>query len=90
MAGFDPDNSVALSGSSFGELHPNTARNIVRCNGSETNISECPSPTFQPDCHKQQIAGVICEYDTAADNITLVGGNSTSEGNVLLNGKPIW
>merc|ERR1712066_679528 len=40
-------------------------------------------------CHSSVLAGVICEYDTAASNITLVGGNSTNEGNVLVNGKPI-
>ena len=27
---------------------------------------------------------------SVTDNITLVGGGSNKEGNVLLNGKPIW
>ena len=27
---------------------------------------------------------------SVANNITLVGGGSNKEGNVLLNGKPIW
>ena len=27
---------------------------------------------------------------TTAGNITLIGGNKTNEGNVLINGHPIW
>ena len=27
---------------------------------------------------------------SVSNNITLVGGGSNKEGNVLLNGKPIW
>ena len=88
MAGYDPDNSVALFGSSFGELYPNIAMNHVRCKGSETNITDCPSSNYKW-CSSSALAGVRCEYDTAADNITLVGGNSTNEGNVMVNGKPI-
>jgi len=88
MAGYDPDNSVALTGSSFGNLYPNVAMNYVRCKGSERNISDCPSSTSNW-CYEYYLAGVRCEYDTTADNITLVGGNSTNEGNVLVNGKPI-
>ena len=88
MAGFNPQNSVAIQRPSFTKVYANAAMSYVKCNGSESNLSDCPHSTST--CSNFNVAGVKCEYDTNVNKVTLVGGNSTSEGNVMLNGKPIW
>ena len=88
MAGFNPQNSVAIQQSSFSKAYPNTAMSYVNCNGSESKIFDCPHRTST--CSAYALAGVKCEYDTKINKVTLVGGNNTLQGNVMLNGKPIW
>ena len=88
MAGFDPQNSVAIQQSYFSRVFPNVAMSNVRCKGSESKMSDCPHS--KGTCTYLNLAGVKCEYDTNVNKVTLVGGNSTNEGNVMLNGKPIW
>ena len=88
MAGFNPQNSVAIQASAFKKVFPNTAMNNIRCKGSESKIFDCPHSTST--CSNYYLAGVKCEYDTKLNKVTLVGGNSTLEGNVMLDGKPIW
>ena len=41
------------------------------------------SHTSVDNCGASEGAGVIC------DHITLVGGSTTNEGNVFVNGKPV-
>ena len=91
MLGFNPSASVALTASSFG--YPDIAnynRTNVRCTGSEKSIYDCPSspPT---SFYGYLAAGVTCDYSPPSNTtVELVGGNNTKEGNVLLNGSPIW
>ena len=97
MLGFNPDKSLALTRSSFGGYMQINNYNMTRvqCTGEETSIYDCPSDNEIPApgwlCSKWSAAGVICDYEPPS-NITLelVGGNTTKEGNVLLNGRPIW
>ena len=88
MAGFDPQNSVAIQRSTFSRVFPNIAMSNVQCKGSESKLSDCPHS--KGTCSIHHLAGVKCEYDTNVNKVTLVGGNNTNLGNVMLNGKPIW
>ena len=95
MLGFNPGpgTSVALVRSSFGYLDiPNYNRTAVGCTGTEQSIYDCPS--YSPSYWTSSGgfgAGVMCNYIPPSNTtIELVGGNSTKEGNVLLNGSPIW
>ena len=83
--------SVALTYSSFGYISiPNYNRSNVKCSGSERSIYDCPS-SLTRQCGSHEAAGVICEYAAPSNTkVELVGGNNTKEGNVLLNGSPIW
>ena len=86
-----PDTSIGLTYSSFGYPDvPNYNRSSVHCTGSEKSIYDCPSS--QPTSFGgSRAAGVICDYSPPSNTtVELVGGNSTKEGNVLLNGSPIW
>ena len=97
MLGFNPgpSTSVALTFSSFGYLDiSNYNRSDVQCTGSEQSIFDCYS-TFGNDWQWYKSgsygAGVMCDFTPPSNTtIELVGGNSTKEGNVLLNGSPIW
>ena len=70
----------------------------VGCRGYEMNISTCSS-RFWRKCSASEGAGVICDYKPSSSstielvggNVTkLINGNTTYEGYVLFNGKPIW
>ena len=97
MLGLNPGpgaSSVALRYSSFGLVDiPNYNRTSVHCTGSEQSIYDCPSSPASASLTQSGYysAGVICNF-TAPSNtsIELVGGNNTKEGNVLLNGSPVW
>ena len=97
MLGFNPSpgaSSVALWHSSFGYLNiPNYNRSLVGCNGTEQSIYDCYSapPTSWYYSSGFYGAGVMCNFTPPINTtIELVGGNNTKEGNVLLNGSPIW
>ena len=65
----------------------------VQCTGAENSIYDCLSDNEVPKypCSRWSAAGVICDYEPPSNiTIELVGGNTTKEGNVLLNGRPIW
>ena len=61
----------------------------VTCTGTESHIGLCNHNPID-NCGAGEGAGVICPYDTDANRVTLVGGNTANEGNVMLNGRPIW
>ena len=91
MLGLNPNKSLALTYLSI-EIN-NFNMSNVECTGSENSIYDCPSSNQLPTnlCNKRKAAGVICDYDPPSNTtIELVGGNNTKEGNVLLNGSPIW
>ena len=95
MLGFNPgpgSSSVALTYSSFGFIdYPNFNMTDVQCTGSEQSIYDCISyrPYYWDDGNSA--AGVMCDFTPPPNTtIELVGGNNTKEGNVLLNGSPIW
>ena len=76
----------------------NFTMSYVGCRGTEMNIANCSS-RFYRNCSDTEGAGVICDYKPSSSstielvggNVTkLIGGNTTYEGNVLFNGKPIW
>ena len=96
MLGFNPGlgTSVALVRSSFGYLHiANYNRTHVSCTGTEQSIYDCPStPAASYLTYSGYFGvGVMCDFVPPSNTtIELVGGNSTKEGNVLLNGSPIW
>ena len=94
MLGFDPKKSIALTHGSFGYMKINNYNMTrVRCLGGENSIYDCPNNNEVPKyvCSKWRAAGVICDYEPPSNNtIELVGGNNTKEGNVLINGNPIW
>ena len=90
MLGFNPNKSLALVRGSFGYLEINNYNmSNVGCTGLENSIYDCPSTNYRL-CYKYEAAGVICDYEPPNITIELVGGNNTKEGNVLLNGSPIW
>ena len=94
MLRYNPRKSLALIHGSFGYMRINNYNmSNVECMGSENSIHDCPSSNNQETrlCGKFEAAGVICDYEPPSHTtIELVGGNHTKEGNVLLNGKPIW
>ena len=60
----------------------------ARCTGTELSLFDCPNQSA--NCYSSDGAGVICEYEPPKDTIVkLVGGNNTN-GNVLIDGRPIW
>ena len=88
MLGFANDSiSLPTTRSKFGRVSTDFIMDDVSCNGTEFHISLC-THSVNHNCGASEGAGVMC--DTTSYNITLVGGNMTNEGNVLLNGKPIW
>ena len=88
MLGFtNESNHIATTRSKFGRVSTDFIMDDVSCNGTEFHISLC-THSVNHNCGASEGAGVMC--DTTSYNITLVGGNITNEGNVLLNGKPIW
>jgi len=72
----------ATSYSTFGQVDTSFIMDDVQCSGYETNITYCPHNS-QHNCASYEGAGVRCHQ------IKLTGGSDYSEGNVLINGKPI-
>ena len=88
MLGFAEDaKNIAATRSKFGRVSSDFIMDDVMCDGTESHISLC-AHNFTESCDSTEAAGVMCGLNY--DNITLVGGNSTNEGNVLLSGHPIW
>eukprot|EP00092_Neocalanus_flemingeri_P006029 GFUD01006497.1.p1 GENE.GFUD01006497.1~~GFUD01006497.1.p1 ORF type:complete len:1454 (-),score=172.81 GFUD01006497.1:158-4519(-) len=84
---------IPTSGSIFGNVPVDFIFKQVACNGSETSLAncghdKCTDKSCGSYCYQYDGAGVICQN---TDNlpIELRGGNSTSEGNVFVNGKPV-
>lgn len=64
----------------------------AQCRGTEDSLFDCYkyyTTTYYRNCTAEEGAGVICEYEAPNTTAQLVGGNST-DGNVLLDGRPIW
>ena len=75
--------------SSFGYLeYPNYAMSNVACKGSESSIQKCGN-RINRQCSRHEAAGVKCDY-VPKGIIKLVGGSSSNQGNVMLDGKPVW
>ena len=87
--GFSTEGSVATSNSQFGAVSDIFIMDDVHCTGTESHIGLCIHNPID-NCGASEGAGVICPYDTEANRVTLVGGNTANEGNVMLNGRPIW
>ena len=83
MIGFNV--ATAVSRSTYGSVPTNFIMDDVNCAGTEETLADCSyNPTH--NCGGHEGAGVICRrFD-----ITLVGGPSSAEGNVLYQGRPIW
>ena len=87
MLGFVKDaHNIATTNSKFGRVSTDFIMDDVMCDGTESHIAFCAHNVTE-NCDSTEAAGVMCGLNY--DNITLVGGNSTNEGNVLVNGKPI-
>ena len=84
MLGYDPINSFATNRSTFGSVSPDFIMDDVQCNGNEDTIFRCSRRLEGHNCGPTEGAGVRCI------TIELVGGSNEGEGNVLLNGSPIW
>ena len=67
----------------------------VGCSGNEANIELCSSRITR-NCTQNEGAGVVCDISKPSVRLVggkttqLFGGNTTYEGNVLVNDKPIW
>ena len=85
MLGYDPINSLATNRSTFGSVSPDFIMDDVQCTGHEANIFQCSQNLEGENCGPSEGAGVRC-----VPNIELIGGSNEKEGNVLLNGSPIW
>ena len=89
MLGYTKGYSVAMISSNFGHLeYPNFAMNYVACKGSESSIYNCGKQTTT-SCGRYSAAGVTCDY-IPKGIIQLVGGKTSNQGNVLIDGKPVW
>jgi len=71
--------------SAFGRVEDDFALDDVRCLGDETDIANCPHSGRKDNCRGHEGAGVVCDENV----VTLVGGSSTLEGNVYVDGKPV-
>ena len=87
--GFSNGGAVATSNSRFGAVSDIFIMDDVHCTGTESHIGLCIHNPID-NCGASEGAGVICPYDTDSNRVTLVGGNTANEGNVMLNGRPIW
>ena len=87
--GFSTESAVATKYSQFGAVSDTFIMDDVHCTGSESHIGLCIHNPID-NCGASEGAGVICPYDTDVNRVTLVGGNTANEGNVMLDGRPIW
>ena len=89
MLGYNKGYSIAMVYSSFGSLeYQNFAMSNVACKGSESSIQQCGN-RISRQCQRSEAAGVKCDY-VPKGIIKLVGGSSSNQGNVMLDGKPVW
>ena len=85
MLGFSSNGATAVKYSTYGSVSTNFIMDNVNCDGTENTLEDCSYfPTH--NCGSTEGAGVICR----SFDITLVGGSSGAEGNVLYQGRPIW
>ena len=88
MLGFAKDaKNIATSRSKYGRVSTDFIMDDIMCNGTESHIGLCAHNATE-NCGSTEGAGVMCGL--TYDNITLVGGSSNNEGNVLLHGNSIW
>ena len=87
--GFSNEGAVVTKYSQFGAVSDIFIMDDVHCIGTEGHIGLCNHNPID-NCGASEGAGVICPYDTNINRVTLVGGNTVHEGNVMLNGRPIW
>ena len=83
-----------VQGSYFTSAGDNFVLDNVVCSGSELSLTDCQYSTSH-NCHEWEAAGVKCrqndEFGNAiATNVALTGGFSAEQGNVLVNGRPVW
>ena len=83
-----------LQGSYFTSAGDNFVMDDVVCSGSELSLTDCQFSSAH-NCHEWEAAGVKCRRSDEfgrplATNVGLMGGLSSEQGNVLVNGRPIW
>ena len=84
MLGFSSNGATAVLYSTYGSVSTNFIIDDVNCDGTEETLQDCSyNPTH--NCGSSEGAGVIC-----LPTILLTGGQSSREGNVLYDGRPIW
>ncbi len=72
--------------SEFGLVADRFALDDVYCDGSETSLFDCRFDVVD-NCGPDEGAGVVCRPEPTGDDagsITLVGGNSANEGNIIV------
>ncbi len=73
--------------SEFGSVSSEFAMDSVYCKGNESSLSDCQYLTTE-DCDSTEGAGVVCDNGEsttrAPTRLTLVGGNSPNEGNLII------
>ena len=68
--------------SKYGEVPPDFIMDNVNCTGSQQTLFECGYlPT--DNCNEAEGAGVACV------TVSLEGGSSSNEGNLLINSQPV-
>ena len=89
MLGYSQYGAIATSRSTYGSVVDDFIMDDVNCAGTEGTLEDC---SYNPidNCGSSEGAGVICRTTSPAFDITLVGGPSSAEGNVLYQGRPIW
>ena len=70
-------------GSRFGLVQDDFAMDNVKCSGDESRLEDCRYDT-EEDCGGDEAAGVVCSRV-----VSLAGGANASEGNVLVDGRPV-
>nr|XP_054773383.1 deleted in malignant brain tumors 1 protein-like [Lytechinus pictus] len=84
------DIGTAYSAAHFGEGSGSIILDDVQCEGTESNIFDCPNNgVFNHNCGHYEDAGVSCS-NAPSGSIRLVGGSSDTEGRVEVRYNEEW
>lgn len=89
MLGFQIANSMAVSGSHFGNGSGPILLDDLECLGSETNIVQCRNKGwYTNNCNHGEDVGVVC--NAAAPRYRIINGTNSNNGRVEVNLAGKW